>query len=159
LELILCAASLGPRLPFIVYSQAERPYRLPSNVEWRSSPDDNGDLYHDGDVCVQPSHYEGIGLQLLECQAAGMPLVTTAAAPMNEYRPYRTIPVRATEVVSVGGGFISAQLMSADDLVAVLDGLMGTDVSEASRQARDFVASRHSWKSAKDAIFNLLTTR
>jgi glycosyltransferase involved in cell wall biosynthesis len=149
MELILEAARRAPHLRFLVYSQMRERPRVPRNVELRPAPDDNRRLYDDGDVCVQPSHFEGLGLQLLECQAAGMPLVTTDAAPMNEYEPLATVRVARSEVIQFHHDQpVTSHLMESDDLVRVLDGLVGTDISEASRRAREFIEREHSWERA-----------
>jgi glycosyltransferase involved in cell wall biosynthesis len=42
-------------------------------------------LYHLGDVYVYPSRLEGIGLSIAEALACGLPVITTDAAPMNEF--------------------------------------------------------------------------
>jgi glycosyltransferase involved in cell wall biosynthesis len=153
MELIAEAARIAPRLPFLVYSQHKELPPLPGNVQLRPPPRDNRRLYEAGDVCVQPSHFEGLGLQLLECQAAGMPLVTTDAPPMNEYQPWASIPVTGTEVVScLSGPPIAAQLMTAEGLVRVLEGLHGTDITEASRRARAYIEQVHSWSRAKPLL-------
>lgn len=158
-ELIVEAARLAPKLEFVVYSQEANAVPVPGNIEMRPAPIDNLALYQDCDVCVQPSHYEGLGLQLLECQAAGMPLVTTDAAPMNEYNPFRMIPVCGAEVITVGSGPISSQLMRPRDLVALLEPLVHTDIREASRAAREFVVARHSWNAACGVLREALTKR
>ena len=122
---------------------------MPPNVELRDASERNERLYDEGEVCVLPSHWEGLGLPLLECQAAGMPLVTTDAAPMNEHQPLATRPSARTETISIHRNFpLAAHLPDPDDLVRVLRGLVGTDVREASRAARSFVERRHSWESA-----------
>ncbi|HEY2157754.1 MAG TPA: glycosyltransferase [Isosphaeraceae bacterium] len=153
LELIVAAARAAPRLPFIVYSQHRKLPRLPRNIELRPAPDDNRRLYDDGDVCVQPSHFEGLGLQLLECQAAGMPLVTTDAPPMNEYRPLAAIPTVGTEVIQIHVEQpVASNLMGVADLMRILDGLLGSDIAEASRRARAFIEREHSWEAALPAL-------
>ena len=91
-EVILASARIAPDLQFVVHSLKEITDRLPPNIMLQNEAPSNADLYVEGDVCVQPSHYEGLGLQLLECQAAGLPLVTTDAAPMNEHNPLELIP-------------------------------------------------------------------
>jgi glycosyltransferase involved in cell wall biosynthesis len=122
---------------------------MTKNVRVQPPPHDNRRLYDLGDVCVQPSHFEGLGLQLLECQAAGMPLVTTDAPPMNEYQPFATIPVNRTEIISCfSGPPFAAQLMTPDGLVRVLETLHGTDITEASRRARESIEREHSWNRA-----------
>jgi glycosyltransferase involved in cell wall biosynthesis len=46
---------------------------------------DYSDLYSEGDVFIQPSKAEGIGLSILEALACGLPVLTTDYPPMNEY--------------------------------------------------------------------------
>jgi hypothetical protein len=43
---------------------------------------------------------------------------------------------------------IASQLLDPDDLVRVLNDLLGTDVAEASRRARAFIEREHSWERA-----------
>lgn len=43
------------------------------------------DLWATGDVAIQPSKMEGIGLMVLEPICAGIPVITLDAPPMNEY--------------------------------------------------------------------------
>ncbi len=149
IEVLFEAARLVPQIPFVVYSQTEDMPRVPQNVNLRKGRPGNDDLYQDGDICVQPSHWEGMGLQLMECQAAGVPLVTTDAPPMNEFRPLRSIPVAATEVVSVFGDhpMISNRIDPAD-LARVLEELYGTEIGQASEDARKFIVEEHSWEKA-----------
>jgi len=149
IELLLQAARLLPRVPFIVHSQAADLPPRPPNVELRPPSLRNSDLYREGDVCVQPSHWEGLGLPLLECQAAGMPLITTDAPPMNEHNALRTIRVCKTEDVLLRGDYpVPAQLMDPRDLAATLEGVFEIDIREASLQARRFIESEHGWAPA-----------
>lgn len=152
LELIIAAAKLAPDLNFVIRSLHRIPSQLPKNVRVVPALRDNVGLFDEGDVCVQPSHYEGLGLQLLECQAAGMPLVTTAGPPMNETNPWRTIPTCGQEVVLVGSGYISAEIMSPEALVDTLRPLVGTDIREASRQARSYIETERNWDTARQLI-------
>lgn len=146
MAVLLEAARLLRPIPFIVFTQVAPTTRVPDNVELRLPPRDNVRLYDDGDVCVQPSHWEGLGLQLLECQAAGMPLITTDAPPMNEFEPYRTIPSREKELLQgLGDHALTSHRIAAEDLAAVLESVYRTDIGEASERARSYVESRHSW--------------
>jgi len=45
------------------------------------------DLYRQGSIYVCPSRREGLGLPILEAMACGLPVITTDAAPMNEWFP------------------------------------------------------------------------
>jgi glycosyltransferase involved in cell wall biosynthesis len=153
IDVIAGAAREAPHLSFIVYSQREQIPDLPPHVEVRPPPADNRRLYDDGDICVQPSHYEGLGLQLLECQAAGMPLITTDAAPMNEYRPLDTIPVAGAEILQLCGNQpIASHVLRPADLVAVLERWLDADLTLASRNAREFVVRERSWHTARQLI-------
>jgi glycosyltransferase involved in cell wall biosynthesis len=157
LELVLAAARMLPSIPFLVYSQADDLPALPGNVELRSPPASHERLYWDGDVCVQPSHWEGLGLQLLECQAAGLPLITTDAPPMNEFQPLRAVRAAATELVSIlGNHVLTSHQPSAEDLAQTLESVYQTDVSQASQAARAFIEREHSWDGAKPRLLELL---
>ncbi len=158
-ELIIAAARLAPDLRFVIRSLTPLSFALPENVRVAPALRDNSRLYDEGDVCVQPSHYEGLGLQLLECQAAGMPLVTTDASPMNEANPWRTIPTCGREVVNVGGGFISAELMTPETLVETLRPLVGMDIRQASRDARMYIEQERNWSIARRSILAELVRR
>lgn len=159
MELILQAAALCPELRFIIRSLVPISEQVPTNIRIAPATRDNCHLYEEGDVCVQPSHFEGLGLQLLECQAAGMPLITTNAPPMTEAMPWRTIPVERSEVVEVGGGFISSHLMTPVSIIETLRPLIGTDISEASMAARRFVESERNWDDAAGQILSELLRR
>ncbi len=160
IELIAETARLAPHLPFTVYSQRHDLPPLPANVELKLPPADNRRLYRRGEICVQPSHWEGIGLQLLECQAAGMPLITTGAAPMNEYRPLAVIPTSGTEVVQLCGDQpLLAHLMKAEDLAEVLNRYFGSDVSEASLRARHGIEREHSWARWQTVVSDRFSVR
>lgn len=156
-DLVLDAAGLLPTIPFLVYTQLPLGRPVPANVELRTERSSRAGLYEEGDVCVQPSHWEGLGLQMLECQASGMPLVTTDAPPMNEFRPHRVVPVHETEVVSIADFHpFTARLMRPEDLANVLADLHDTDIREPSREARAFIEREHSWEGAVESFRELL---
>jgi glycosyltransferase involved in cell wall biosynthesis len=158
IDLVLDAASLLPSVPFLVYTQVRLHRMCPPNVELRTERLSRAELYREGDVCLQPSLWEGLGLQLLECQAAGMPLVTTDAPPMNEFSPLRVIPVHQTRVASIGDFHpFTANYMRPEDLAAILKDLRCADISDASLAAREYIEREHSWVSAIESFRNLLS--
>jgi glycosyltransferase involved in cell wall biosynthesis len=158
-ELIAGTARLLKSVPFIVYSQEGDLPAMPDNVVVRRAPKDNRDLYADGDVCVQPSHWEGLGLQLLECQAAGLPLVTTDAPPMNECRPFRAVPVAQTDLVFVYGDQpVDSHLVRPEVLAEALSEIHGTELGDCSRQARAYIEQERSWPIAREQLAAWLTT-
>lgn len=153
LDVVLAAAELVPQVPLCVYAVADDLPVRPKNVEVRPLPADNARLYADGDVCVLPSRWEGLGLPLLECQAAGMPLITTDAAPMNEHAPWRTIPVQQEAVAWLTPAHgITAAPVCPEDLARVLHACHGRWIGFASLRARRYVAGRHNWPAAARSI-------
>ena len=130
---------------------------IPDNVELRLPPAGNDLLYGEADVCVQPSHWEGLGLGLLECQAAGIPLVTTDA-PTDERVPAPSRSrARKTELVSVlSNHVISSHSVAPEDLAATLESLYRTDISGASEAARSFIEAEHSWEKALPLLIRCL---
>jgi len=161
-KIVQAAAELTPDVPWVVRSQildtrmriSEVRYAYPPNVRHLGPVDDPSRLYDDGDVAVQPSRYEGMGLQLLEAQAAGMPLVTTDAAPMNEYGPFRVVPATPRRITVLRP--TTAWDVDPVALAGLVRDLHGRDIEAASYAARRHVEDRWSWESQRDAILELL---
>jgi len=64
---------------------------------------ENYSLYEKGDVAIQPSRWEGQGAAVIEALAMGLPVITTDAAPMNEFvqdNSGRLIKVKSFENVA-----------------------------------------------------------
>jgi glycosyltransferase involved in cell wall biosynthesis len=157
METLIRAARMLRPIPLLIYSQIDLSMPIPDNVELRPPPAGNDALYRHADVCVQPSHWEGLGLALLECQAAGLPLVTTDAPPMNEYRPISAVGASRIELVSMlANHVISAHLVAPEDLAACLRSLYRTDISSASESARSFIEAEHSWEKALPLLIGAL---
>jgi glycosyltransferase involved in cell wall biosynthesis len=161
LGVLLAAAKLVPEIPIVIYS-CERPDAVPINVELRPPPGDNSLLYCDGDVCVQPSHWEGLGLPLLECQSSGMPLITTGAPPMSEHRPLALIPANVKPMLLRPQQCIFGARIEPQYLASTLRAVHGRDIRRASRAARHFIEREHSWPVARprilEAIASVVTT-
>lgn len=159
LDIVLAAARLAPEIPWIVHTQQRVVADVPRNVRIHDSVADHALLYDQGDVCVQPSRWEGVGLPLLECQAAGMPLVTTNAAPMNEYRPLRSVaPSAWAWGYLCDGQPIPVPAIAPAALADTVRGLYGQDIREASLRSRDWVSRERSWKTAVDRWRQLFHT-
>lgn len=160
LDTILETAHIAPDLRFVIKSQEAPPTEgLPDNITWLGAEKDNGSLYDFGDVCVQPSRFEGLGLPLLECQAAGLPLVTTNAPPMNEHNPLKTVPTEGFEIVSTGPGPIAAHIVSSHSLVDTLRSIVGMRIESESDAAREYILKEHSWTAAIQTLKQELVTR
>lgn len=71
--------------PGLLEVRSQRSREWPSRVKQRAMSDTPQELYADIDACIQPSRWEGLGLQQLEAMACGIPVLTTNAPPMSEH--------------------------------------------------------------------------
>lgn len=156
LESVLDAARLVPEFPVIVYAPPAAIRFPPRNVEVRDPPADNRLLYADGDVCLLPSHWEGLGLPLLECQAAGMPLITTDHPPMNEHRPLGVVACETQTIELASGLFVEAARFEPADLAETMRKFHGKFIFWQSWRARRFVERTRSWRRMADRIRSVL---
>jgi glycosyltransferase involved in cell wall biosynthesis len=149
LDIVLGAAALAPEIPWTVYTQDDLGATPPPNVEVRMDIADHAELYREGDVCVQPSRWEGIGLPLLECQMAGMPLITVDAPPMNEYHALHCLsPAPWTWGYLTAGQPMRIPIMSSEALADIVRKLYGCDLRAASAAAHKWVRDERSWDQA-----------
>ena len=156
LEVLVEAARRVPHIPVIVYAQSKDIGSTPPNVQCRPAPKHNIELYHHGDVCIQPSHWEGLGLPLLECQASGMPLITTDLPPMNEHQPLAAIPAEVEAVFLDSELCIPAARIDSEALADVLHSVHGRDITDASLESRKFIEREHDWPTAKPRILDCI---
>jgi glycosyltransferase involved in cell wall biosynthesis len=130
------AARLVPEIPILVRSQTDRLPSFPANVEVRiADVSEERCIYEEGDVCVQPSKWEGLGMQLLECRASGLPLITTDGPPMNELAPFALIPARKSRRRIYNGRLIPVYESDVPALADLLRRVYLTDIRAASREA------------------------
>jgi len=128
------AARLAPDVRILFRSQRAGLPRLPPNVTvLETETDERAALYAEGGILVAPSRWEGLGLQLYEAQASGMPLITSDAHPMVEAMPMAVIAGRT--VVSDPD---AEAVFDADpaDLARLMRRYAGGDLRAASRAAR-----------------------
>ncbi len=98
-------------------------------------------LYAEGEVIVQPSKMEGVGFQVLEAVASGLPVLTLNHAPMNEWvqrpemlvRP-RWFKRRAFPTAWIPHAFL--RLPDRRDLARKMEWCATHDLSEVSAQNR-----------------------
>lgn len=148
-----------PKLVVRAQCEVEVPpeFIVPATVTFDvNSVPEPADLFTDFDVAIQPSKYEGIGITLLEAQAAGLPVITTNAPPMNEIAPDLLVPVGRTDKIKLSGKEITAYTPSAEGIRKVVGNLMGREIKDLSWAARKRVETKYSWRMLKDQWIKLL---
>ncbi len=155
LDVVLKAARKVPDISILIHSQAELPAGIPRNVTLLPAVEENHELFATGDVAIQPSYFEGTGLQMIETLASGMPLVSTDAAPMNELPLFRAIRCD-NRIGKVGGNPIHVSVPDPSDLARCMKECIDADITEASVVARNHAERVHSWPQAIKAMNRVL---
>lgn len=84
-DIVARAACLSPTARIRVLSQTRELPDFPSNVTVDLTDYANpADMYRQGNVLLLPSRWEGLGLQLWEAYASGLPVIVSNAPPMSE---------------------------------------------------------------------------
>lgn len=154
-DVIAHAAKLAKDVNFVVRTQVEIP-GMPPNVQVIGPAEDYAELYEIGDVSVQPSRYEGVGLQALECQAAGLPLITTNATPMNEFNPIEVVNASLFRGSCFGKTIINGWEPDPRNLASIIRKVNQSDIREKSKAARAYIESTHSWNVIGPKIRDIL---
>lgn len=135
-DVIAKAAAMLPEAKVLVYSQKDGLPEMPANCEIIvENVADPAQLYARGSVSLAPSRWEGLGLQLYEAQASGMPVITTDAPPMNECRPYRLLPVASESMVHLHRRAVKAYEVDPVQLALAMARVWDRPIAEASMQA------------------------
>lgn len=103
-------------------------------------------LYENGDVSVQMSRYEGVGVSLLEAQSCGLPVVAINAPPMDEIAPDLNVAIRKMVSIEIMGKELTSYIPSVESLRQRIMSIQGQDIQELSMKARDRVEKEYSWK-------------
>lgn len=150
-ELAKAGEKASKNFKIIFRSQPERPNFPPHpNLNDKfvkiGEVDSNELLYNSGDISIQPSLYEGVGLQALEAQCCGLPVITTDAAPMNEFNPLDLIKVKRKSSASlIDGNIIDVCYPDESHLAELMDKWFDRDISQKSIEARSFIEKNHNW--------------
>lgn len=109
------------------------------------------ELWEDADVAVQPSHWEGVGLCLLEAMAVGCMVVTSDAPPMSDYiaAAYGTlasnalVPCRMT-TRQLGAPFPWPESVPDGRALAdILRSIRHTDIGKYSARGIAYIEQKH----------------
>lgn len=107
------------------------------------------DLYLTGDVAIQVSRYEGVGLCLLEAMASGIPVITTKGPPMSDLAPFLYVEPDEINTVYLAGKDVTVYTPSASDLRRVVSEIRKADLSDLSVVGRQLVEREYSWNSLR----------
>lgn len=149
-EIFACWNLLEPPQRLTVFAQ-KRPPELdglgpvPGIEVMLGNAPDPWMLYDFGDVAVQPSRYEGVGVSMLEAQACGVPVIAVDAPPMNEVAPDLLVSVREKTEVEIYGKKIFSHVPHSAALRAQIESLSGKSIREFSMAARKRVEQEYSW--------------
>jgi len=154
-DLVFQAARLCNDIPFIIRSQTDLEH-IPGNAVVHMSSIEPEEQYMVGDICIQPSRWEGVGLQILEAMACGLPTIVPDAAPMNEYPTDRQfcVPARSTAVTVNDKSWVSWEI-DPDILASTIRELYGSRLTEWSIQAREKMELR-SWARLKAQLGDVI---
>lgn len=103
---------------------------------------DNTQLYELGDVLLVPGAVSGLGLECIEAAAAGMPVISTNAAPWSEYPALERLS--ATRGLKKLGRPVDYWTVDQAALEAACRRWLGQPIAMASRAARHWALNR-SW--------------
>jgi glycosyltransferase involved in cell wall biosynthesis len=142
---VLAAARRLPEIPFTIRTQMVIHGDIPPNVRLLGEVADPAELYTEGDVAIQPSRYEGVGLPILEAMASGLPTLVPDVPPMNKFPASRELIVAATRTTrSLVGHPFPAGEVDVDDLVRRILSIHGQPIGELSDASRRRMEER-SW--------------
>ncbi len=146
-DIVLELARRCPEVSFKIYSQEPLAGAIPSNVAVHGATPQPEDLYEYGDVAIQPSRWEGVGLQILEAMASGIPTILPNAPPMNEYPANDQLLIKCSAgTVDLGHKVWQTAEIELDHLEEVVRSLHNQNISDMSRRARTQM-ERRSWHS------------
>jgi len=142
----------NPDICLIIRMQQESPLPIKDHrIDLRIGNLDNpAELYTEGDVAIQPSRMEGLGFMVLEPVCCGMPVITTDAAPMNEYVHQPELLAHPTLIRKKSFAYKAASIPHAyltppkvSSLAKRINWCSHNDLSQISKQNRDWALSRH----------------
>ena len=103
--------------------------------------------YMRGDMAIQPTRLEGVGLANLESLACGMPTITTDIAPVNEFVPDIKLLVDYKDVTIYKRGRVEVPYYNID-VDALCDKILyfyNRDIRDLSMACRKRITDNYSW--------------
>ena len=153
-QVIETALHLYPEMPLIIRSQTPKRWACFPNCQVFGESHENTSLYDEGDVLLCPHRVDGLGMEVLEASACGLPSIVTSGHPWDEGPAIARISLAGPVLQSKFGRFVEIFHPSAESLVRLVKSILGKPIEEESLQARQWAESR-SW-SSRVAQFNAL---
>jgi glycosyltransferase involved in cell wall biosynthesis len=153
-EVLAAAAAYIPEIEILMLTQNDNYVRpMPENIKviCQNFPT-KMEVYQNGDVFLAPSHWEGLGHQLYEAQACGLPVITTDAPPMNECGADWLIPVSQVEPYMLSGKQIPKVTADARQLSKILRSIYGLNITQQSQTSRSRVETQHNLKTVLEDL-------
>lgn len=141
IQTIYDICKLWPDIPLLVRSQ--RKINLIDKIPILSHVQEIHQLYEQGSVLIAPHYVDGIGLEILEAMACGMPVITTHGEPWSEFPALHRISASKTKV-KINNRMVDWYIPSTYDLVDACKKLLNTNISQDSIKAREW-AHQRSW--------------
>jgi len=146
-DVIKSMLEVNPGIPLVVRSQSK--ISLPGNdIEYLPPVKDNLELYNVGDVLLAPHHLDGYGLEMIEAQASGMPVIVSEGNPWNEFHALSRIPYLSTKIQRVKRP-MTWYHPDAEYLAELCDDILGEDIEGESYQALN-LSKLNSWNVDKE---------
>jgi glycosyltransferase involved in cell wall biosynthesis len=143
-DIVYQTAELCRNASFVVRAQSLPRAQVPPNLALVGASPSPEELYEVGDVAIQPSRWEGVGLQILEAMACGIPVIVPNEPPMNEYPADSFLRVPAVQsTVMLGERLWPAYATDVTSLANLVCNLNGRDISTFSRRCR----AKMEWRS------------
>lgn len=149
-DVVRRAKELWPEMPLIVHSQHPIPGLTDAAVKDYML---NSSVYKEGDILINPSKVDGLGLQRLEALACGMPVISTDAAPWIESPTIGRIECDVT--TKRLGRTVNWYEPKPESLVRICQELLGEDITLESQEVRKW-AEENSWEKRAEYISNLI---
>lgn len=161
-EILLAWSEMQSPAPITILSQepAEELSRsiAPDGVKLdNENLSDPAELYACADMAVQPSRHDSTGTVILEAMAAGLPVITTDAAPVRDLAPEFLVRAEETTEVDFHGKKISVSIPSFIELRRLVEKIKGSDISSISEKVRARVEKEYSWKALCPEWLRLIT--
>lgn len=142
-DLVARASRLKPEVPLFAIAQTPAIYnvgfcRTSHVISWSFS-DAREPYERFGDVAIQPSRVEGIGMSLLECQAAGIPLMLPAHAMYDEFPAIRRIPCEEINIEYPHGDVLGCEC-DPEEMAESMADIYGRKIEAHSVEAMETIA-------------------